>query len=118
MGGSARAFFDIRYWAALAACQYASKTIRSGGSITLTSGAIHKRPIPGGALASSLTGAMEGLTRALGVELAPLRVNIVCPGLVKTPMWDGMSPADREPSTSPPPAVSFCACSPAVRPAR
>jgi NAD(P)-dependent dehydrogenase (short-subunit alcohol dehydrogenase family) len=39
---------------------------------------------------------MEGLTRALGVELALLRVNIVCPGLVKTPMWDGMSPADRE----------------------
>ena len=30
---------------------------------------------------------MEGLTRALAVELAPIRVNIVAPGMVKTPLW-------------------------------
>jgi NAD(P)-dependent dehydrogenase (short-subunit alcohol dehydrogenase family) len=28
---------------------------------------------------------MEGLTRALAVELAPIRVNIVSPGVVRTP---------------------------------
>ena len=39
---------------------------------------------------------MEGLTRALAVELAPIRVNIVSPGVVKSPLWDGMPAAERE----------------------
>jgi NAD(P)-dependent dehydrogenase (short-subunit alcohol dehydrogenase family) len=39
---------------------------------------------------------MEGLTRALAVELAPIRVNIVSPYVVKTELWAGMVEADRE----------------------
>ena len=39
---------------------------------------------------------MEGLTRALAVELAPIRVNAVMPGVVKTPLWDNMKEADRQ----------------------
>ncbi len=39
---------------------------------------------------------MEGLARALAVELAPKRINLVVPGFVKTPPWDGMAEADRE----------------------
>ena len=38
---------------------------------------------------------MEGLTRALAVELAPIRVDIVCPGVVKSPLWAGMMEAER-----------------------
>jgi NAD(P)-dependent dehydrogenase (short-subunit alcohol dehydrogenase family) len=38
---------------------------------------------------------MEGLTRALAVELAPIRVNIVSPGVVRTPLWANMTEADR-----------------------
>jgi NAD(P)-dependent dehydrogenase (short-subunit alcohol dehydrogenase family) len=34
---------------------------------------------------------MEGLTSALAVELAPVRVNIVSPGVVKTPLWREMT---------------------------
>jgi NAD(P)-dependent dehydrogenase (short-subunit alcohol dehydrogenase family) len=39
---------------------------------------------------------MEGLTRALAIELAPIRVNIVSPGVVATPLWAEMAEADRE----------------------
>jgi NAD(P)-dependent dehydrogenase (short-subunit alcohol dehydrogenase family) len=39
---------------------------------------------------------MEGLTRALAVELAPVRVNIVSPGVVKTPLWREMPEEARE----------------------
>ena len=39
---------------------------------------------------------MEGLTRALAVELAPVRVNIVSPGVVRSPLWAEMAEADRE----------------------
>jgi NAD(P)-dependent dehydrogenase (short-subunit alcohol dehydrogenase family) len=46
-------------------------------------------------LGASICSAMEGLTRALAVELAPIRVNIVCPGVVKSPLWGKMTEADR-----------------------
>jgi NAD(P)-dependent dehydrogenase (short-subunit alcohol dehydrogenase family) len=38
---------------------------------------------------------MEGLTRALAVELAPIRVNIVSPGVVRSPLWANMAEADQ-----------------------
>jgi NAD(P)-dependent dehydrogenase (short-subunit alcohol dehydrogenase family) len=91
-----RRFFDVRYWGAVLAAKHGSPNIRAGGSIVFTSGLVGKRPHPGWALGSSITSAMEGLTRALAVELAPIRVNIVCPGLVKSPLWANMAPADRE----------------------
>jgi NAD(P)-dependent dehydrogenase (short-subunit alcohol dehydrogenase family) len=87
---SARAFFNIRYWGALTAVKYAAPYVNAGGSINLTSGIASSRPGKGWALASSICGAMEGLTRALAVELAPIRVNCVKPGVVKTPLWDSM----------------------------
>ena len=41
-----------------------------------------------------MAGAVEHLTRALALDLAPLRVNAVCPGLVLTEVWDSI-PEDR-----------------------
>jgi NAD(P)-dependent dehydrogenase (short-subunit alcohol dehydrogenase family) len=91
----ARQFFELRYWGALAAVKYGVSLIRQGGSITLSSGIAGHRPRKGWTLAASVCGAAEGLARALAVELAPIRVNIVCPGLVKTELWDGMPEAER-----------------------
>jgi len=92
----ARRFFNLRYWGALAAVKYGASNINQGGSICLTSGIASTRPGKGWALASSICGAMEGLVRALAVELAPIRVNSVVPGVVKTNLWNSMPPADRE----------------------
>jgi NAD(P)-dependent dehydrogenase (short-subunit alcohol dehydrogenase family) len=92
----ARGFFGVRYWGALAAVKHGAPHIRAGGSITLTSGLAAARPHAGWSVASSICGAMEGLTRALAVELAPLRVNIVSPGVVKSPLWDAVPAAERE----------------------
>ena len=39
---------------------------------------------------------MNALTTALAVELAPIRVNAVAPGVVRTPLWDAMAEADRQ----------------------
>ncbi len=83
----AQAFFGLRYWGALAAAKAARPHIRPGGSIVFTGGIAGARPGPGWAVAASICAAMEGLTRALAVELAPLRVNAVAPGVVRTPLW-------------------------------
>jgi NAD(P)-dependent dehydrogenase (short-subunit alcohol dehydrogenase family) len=39
---------------------------------------------------------MNALTTALAVELAPIRVNAIAPGVVRTPLWDAMAHADRQ----------------------
>ncbi|WP_268760357.1 SDR family oxidoreductase [Caballeronia mineralivorans] len=62
----------------------------------LTSGTAGARPMKGWTTVASICGAMEALTRALAVELAPLRVNIVSPGLVRTPLWSNVPESDRE----------------------
>jgi NAD(P)-dependent dehydrogenase (short-subunit alcohol dehydrogenase family) len=93
---TARTAFDIRYWGALAAVKYASPQIRKGGSIVLTMGVAGIRPRKGWTLGASVCGAIEALTRALAVELAPLRVNAVSPGLIATNLWQNMSEEDRQ----------------------
>jgi NAD(P)-dependent dehydrogenase (short-subunit alcohol dehydrogenase family) len=92
----ARRFFTLRYWGAYCAAKYGSGHIRKGGSIVFTSGIAGQRPHAGWSLGASICSAMEGLTRALAVELAPIRVNIVSPGVVRTPLWADMTEADRE----------------------
>jgi NAD(P)-dependent dehydrogenase (short-subunit alcohol dehydrogenase family) len=91
----ARQFFTLRYWGAFAAVKYAAKKIKAGGSINLTGGIASPRPGSGWAVAASICGAMEGFTRAMAVELAPVRVNLVSPGVVKTNLWNSMSDEDR-----------------------
>ena len=92
---AAQRFFDVRYWGAFFAAKYGAPHIQPGGSIVFTSGTAGRRPRSGWALGASICMAVEGLTRALAVELAPIRVNLVVPGFVKTPLWAGMTEADR-----------------------
>ncbi len=92
---AARRFFTLRYWGAYCAAKYGSSNIRKGGSIVFTSGIAGQRPHAGWSLGASICAAMEGLTRALAVELAPIRVNIVSPGIVQTRLWANMAEADR-----------------------
>ena len=92
----ARRAFDIRYWGALAAVKYGAPHIVAGGSIVLTTGVAALRPRRGWTFGASVCGAMEALTRALAVELAPLRVNAVSPGLIATNLWQNMSDEDRQ----------------------
>jgi len=92
----ARRFFDTRYWGAYTAAKFGSAGIRAGGSIVFTSGTASQRPGPGWSVVASSLSAMEGLTRALAVELAPIRVNIVTPGVVKTDLWRGMNESERD----------------------
>jgi NAD(P)-dependent dehydrogenase (short-subunit alcohol dehydrogenase family) len=92
----ARHAFELRYWSALAAVKYGSPYIRKEGSVVLTTGIAGQRPQKGWVIAASVCGTIEALTRALAVELAPIRVNAVSPGVVRTNLWQSMSAPDRE----------------------
>ncbi len=92
----ARQYLMIRYWGAVASVKYAAPYLNKGGSITLTSGIASCRPGKGWWLGSSITSAMEGYTRAMAVELAPVRVNAVSPGVVRTNLWDSIPEVERE----------------------
>src|SRR5713226_4758172 len=92
----ARRAFELRYWSVLAAVKYGSPQIRNGGSIVLTTGVAGRRPHKGWTVVASICGSIEALMRALAVELAPIRVNAVCPGVVRTNLWQSMNADARE----------------------
>lgn len=92
----AREYFNLRYWGAFTAVKYGASHINTGGSINLTGGIASPRPGAGWSLGASICAAMEGFTRAMAAELAPIRVNLVSPGVVKTNLWNGMPDAERE----------------------
>ena len=91
----ARRFFEVRFWGAVTAAKYAAKRIKSTGSIILTNGIIGLRPQKGWVIAAGICGAVEAVTRALAIELAPVRVNLVCAGIVRTELWRNMTEPDR-----------------------
>lgn len=91
----ARAFFELRYWGALAAVQAAVPHLAPTGSIVLTSGTAGRRPPPGFVVGAGICAAVEAATLALALELAPIRVNCVTPGFVDTGLWANVPEAPR-----------------------
>ncbi|KLO08233.1 short-chain dehydrogenase/reductase SDR [Schizopora paradoxa] len=80
-----RDMFDARFWGLATAAQVAK--FRPGASITHTTGTILHRPQPGWGLLCGGAGAVDALTRGLAIDLAPVRVNCICPGAVRTELW-------------------------------
>jgi NAD(P)-dependent dehydrogenase (short-subunit alcohol dehydrogenase family) len=70
--------------------------IKAGGSLTLVSGFLSIRPRPNSAIVGSANGAIESLARGLALELAPVRVNCVSPGIIDTPIRAAMPEAARK----------------------
>jgi NAD(P)-dependent dehydrogenase (short-subunit alcohol dehydrogenase family) len=92
---AAQRALDVRLWGAYAAAKHAVGHLRPGGSIVLSSGIAGTRPGPNWTVAAAICGALDALTRALAVELAPIRVNAVSPGVVRSDLWRAMSEEDR-----------------------
>jgi NAD(P)-dependent dehydrogenase (short-subunit alcohol dehydrogenase family) len=92
----ARQTFEVRFWGVYLSAKIAHPYIRPGGSITLTNGIVAIRPWKGWSITAAVAGAVESLTRGLALDMAPLRVNAICAGVVKTPLWSNLSAKDRE----------------------
>jgi NAD(P)-dependent dehydrogenase (short-subunit alcohol dehydrogenase family) len=88
-----RATLEGKFWGAWRCARCAD--IAAGGSLTLVSGFLSIRPRPNSAIVGAANGALESLTRALAIDLAPVRVNCVSPGIIDTPIRAAMPEAAR-----------------------
>ena len=92
----ARRYMDSKFWGAYIAAYYAAPRMSKQGSITFLSGGLSRKPEIGSSMVTASQTAVEGLAKALAVELAPLRVNTILPGSVDTSLWDFMPDAQRQ----------------------
>jgi NAD(P)-dependent dehydrogenase (short-subunit alcohol dehydrogenase family) len=84
---SVRADFEAKFWGQYRAAYFAVHAgLPQDGSITFMSGAYSARPVPGASTLAALQSGLEGLARGLAVDLSPIRVNAVSPGLTDTPL--------------------------------
>jgi NAD(P)-dependent dehydrogenase (short-subunit alcohol dehydrogenase family) len=88
-----RTTMEGKFWGAWRVAR--SAEIRPGGSLTLVSGFLSIRPRPNSAIVGAANGAIESLARSLALELAPVRVNCVSPGIIDTPIRAAMPEAAR-----------------------
>lgn len=82
--GAAMAAFDAKFWGQYRLAKHGVQFMRKNGSITFTSGIASRRSYPGYSTVSAMNAATEMLAKAIAIELAPIRVNTVCPGFVDT----------------------------------
>ncbi|MDM9644791.1 SDR family oxidoreductase [Rhizobium sp. S163] len=95
---AAQRAIESKVFGPLLLAKYGAPKLREGGSLTFTSGVAAYRPAARGTVVATINAGLEGLVRALAVELAPLRVNAVSPGWVDTPIWEFVA-VDRKAET-------------------
>lgn len=88
-----REAFERKTLAQLIVAQAAARHLRPGGSITFVSAVSARSKLRGTAGLAAVNAAIEAVVPILALELAPVRVNAVSPGIVDTPWWDAMPSA-------------------------
>jgi NAD(P)-dependent dehydrogenase (short-subunit alcohol dehydrogenase family) len=88
--GMLRRAFDAKFWGHITTIQAVLPHLAPDGSVTLLGAVTARAGMPGTAGIAAINGAVEALVKPLAVELAPIRVNGVSPGLVDTPWWSGL----------------------------
>ena len=90
----AQAALNAKFWGAFRVAKFA--TINDGGSLTLLSGQMARRPRPGLLTGAVSNAAIDVLGRGLAVEMAPIRVNTVSPGIIDTALHARLPDDQRE----------------------
>jgi NAD(P)-dependent dehydrogenase (short-subunit alcohol dehydrogenase family) len=84
---AARRVVDSKLIGPLLLAKHGAPVLSATGSITFTSGIAAYRPAARGSVVAAVNGALASLAYALAVELGPIRVNVVSPGWVDSPIW-------------------------------
>ncbi len=70
---AAKTAFDVKFWGSIIVAREAAKRMKAGGSITLTSGFLARRTVPGTFVKTAMNAGIEAVAKLLARELAPLR---------------------------------------------
>jgi NAD(P)-dependent dehydrogenase (short-subunit alcohol dehydrogenase family) len=81
----ARRDAEAHLWLVMQVSRLATDKVRPGGTLLFLGGTGGRNPIAG-PLISALTAALPALVKSLALELAPVRVNLISPGFVDTPL--------------------------------
>ncbi|RUZ45534.1 MULTISPECIES: SDR family oxidoreductase [unclassified Mesorhizobium] len=84
---AAQKVVESKLYGPLLLAKHGAPRLAGSGSMTFVSGIAAYRPAARGSVVAAVNAALEGLVRALAVELAPIRVNAVSPGWVDTTIW-------------------------------
>lgn len=87
---AARAIIETKQWGQMVTVHHAVKQMSESGSITLFSGTVTQKPLPGSSMFAAVGAATEASARVWAFELAPRRVNTVVPGIIDTPIWGAL----------------------------
>jgi NAD(P)-dependent dehydrogenase (short-subunit alcohol dehydrogenase family) len=79
----AYAAMNVKFWGAYRVARKA--TVAPGGSFVFVSGFLSRRPKPNMVLVGAINAALETLAQGLALEMAPVRFNVVSPGVIDTP---------------------------------
>lgn len=91
----AKQLFNNKFWGQFYAAKYGAPKIRKGGSIVLFSGVVAFKHMVGASVLGALNAAIANLGETLALELAPVRVNVISPGIIDTPARSSMDEKER-----------------------
>jgi len=86
----ARQLFENKFWGQYYAAKYGAPKVLPHGSITLFSGVVAYKSMVGSSMLGAVNAAVSNLGQTLALELAPIRVNIISPGIIDTPSRNEM----------------------------
>jgi NAD(P)-dependent dehydrogenase (short-subunit alcohol dehydrogenase family) len=83
-----RAGLEGKFWVQWRTALEGLKELSERGSITFVSASSARAATPGTSGLAAINGAINAMVGPLARELAPRRVNVVCPGVIETPWWE------------------------------
>ncbi|KAK3677055.1 hypothetical protein LTR78_003260 [Recurvomyces mirabilis] len=88
----------VRFFGPLIVAKHAPAYLNPGpkSSLVLTTGSVSERPRPNWSVIGSFATGLQGMTRGLALDLKPIRVNLISPGVVNTELWNGMSEEQKQ----------------------
>jgi NAD(P)-dependent dehydrogenase (short-subunit alcohol dehydrogenase family) len=87
-----RLAFDTKVIGPMMLARYLAPRMPDDGSFVFFSGAAAVKPEIGTLAVAATNGAVDTVIRSLALELAPLRVNAISPGVIDTGAWDALGP--------------------------
>lgn len=96
---AARHILETKQWGQMLTVYHALPHLKETGSITLFSGTVTQKPLPGAGMFAAVGGATEAAARIWAFELAPIRVNTIVPGVIATPVWQDLMGGEAQAQT-------------------